>query len=238
MQDNEYKEFSNPSLTQIKNNVLEAARRTRKNGLTPYSIAAWEKFKFNGEEIGIAVGRTLYSSGGIGGKIVIKEIGNQHYSVNVIWENSDPGLKNISEHFWQNLNQIIEKGGFTPQPRSIKSLIAGILIIVLTIWSVIMMTGSIIILRDTPLEYSNLPFLVVMISAVVVVFGIVSSIFCFKRSGFYLVLTFPIAILFFWGIFFPLILDSWEVPNGLTGTLFGLAIAVIVFLLLTKKEYI
>jgi hypothetical protein len=237
MADKETKEFDNVSIPQMKINVVEAARRTKRNGLTPYSIAVWEKLKFQGDEMGIGIGRINYSSGGTGGKVVVADGGNQRCAVSVIWEKIDSMIQDVTGHFWQNLEEIVKAGGFVPKPRSVKSLVSAFLLVALTIWAMIMLTGSIITLMNTPPEDSNMAFLMTMLSFCVMVLGIVSSIFAFKRSAFYLVLTFPIAILFFFGIFLPLMLGEWSFPNAFTSIIFGAAIVNIVIISLTRKEY-
>jgi hypothetical protein len=238
MQAKETKEFENVALPQMKNNVIEAARRTKGYGLTSYSIAVWEKLKFQGDEMGIGMGRTYYSSGGTGGKVIVADAGNQRCSVSIVWEKPDSMTENASKYFWQNLEEVLKSGGFVPKPRSVMSLVSALLLVALTIWAMISLTGAIIILVNTPPEDSNIAFLMTILTFFVMVLGIVASIFAFKRSAFYLVLTFPIAILFFFGIFLQLMLGEWTFPDAFTSVIFGASIVSIVLIFLTRKEYL
>lgn len=101
----------------MKKLVVEAAKLTKKYGLTAYTIAAWGKLKFKGDAMGVAVGRKAASKGGTGGELRVTQSG-EGSKVHLVWEKDDKKCKDVAGHFWGNLEAVLKPGGFQLGPRS------------------------------------------------------------------------------------------------------------------------
>ena len=106
--------------------VVRAAKMTEKYRMTPTSASIWVRLKFEGDTMGVAVGRVAEISGGTGGSITVTPR-NGGSRVNVIWDHDSKSCAEATTHFWQNLDRLLTPGGFKFGPRSAALNVATVL---------------------------------------------------------------------------------------------------------------
>ena len=113
----EERSFEGIPASVMKESVVQAAKLTKKHGLTAYTAAAWGKLKFKGDTMRVAVGRVAASKGGTGGEMRVTQSG-EGSKVHIAWERDNEKCQEVTQLFWKNLRVVLQPGGFQLGPRS------------------------------------------------------------------------------------------------------------------------
>ena len=132
----------------MKSLVIQAAKLTKKYGLTAYSIAMGGRLKFKGNKMGIAIGRKAASMGGIGGQIFVIQA-NGGSKVRIVWEEDRENCKKAAELFWKNLEAVLQPGGFQLSPRSTALNVGTALLFCLTAYYLLSVVLTFIVFEAT-----------------------------------------------------------------------------------------
>jgi hypothetical protein len=234
----EIKIFPDVPVPIMKQRVIEAAKRTKKYGMTAYTIAAWGKLKFEGDYMKMAVGRVFASTGGVGGTVRVSPEGNGS-AVQVKWEALSPDAKygQVTTYFWNNLAQVVQPGGLKLGPRTTAFKVATGLVLVLALYILAALLINIAVLASIDITDPAGPLLAgsIAVDVVILIWAIVAAVLVLRRRDWVRVIVFPWIIIFwgsisFLGMLFINALDFVSLPE----TILSLAAAAVSLVLLYR----
>lgn len=201
--------FDEISPDRIKEQVVQAAKLTKKYGLTAYTVAAWGKLTFKGDTMGVAVGRIAASKGGVSGEVHVTQAG-EGSKVRLAWEKDNEKCREVTVLFWKNLEAVLKPAGFQLGPRSTALKVGTGLILCLTVY----LLAAVIIWLSAFMELDLLdPLKGLALAGVILNFGLfvittLASVNALRRRSWQHVLAFTSVLAAFFAL--SLLALLWE----------------------------
>lgn len=185
----------------MKEKMVEAAKLTKKHGLTAYTVAAWGKLKFKGDTMRVAVGRVAASRGGTGGEMRVTQ-SNEGSKVDIAWERDNEKCREVTQLFWENLQVVLQPGGFQLEPRSTPLKVGTGLLLGLAIYMVaaVIIWLSVFMALDLLDPLKGIAFAAVILNFGLFVITTIASVNALRRRSWQRVQAFCIVLALFFAL--------------------------------------